>query len=162
MISEGGEGMRPLDREMMELMFLLPSGQAAVLERAARQRSLTVAQLVRQLIRDYVGHQAPILTGLDFPEAADGRCGSEEGESDNECPSCCFSWRGVMNWDQIKGNWKQFKGKVKEKWGQLTDDDLTAIEGQRDQLAGKLQERYGYGKEQAQREVDEFAQTLQA
>jgi uncharacterized protein YjbJ (UPF0337 family) len=50
---------------------------------------------------------------------------------------------------------------VKEKWGQLTDDDLTAIEGRRDQLAGKLQERYGYAKDQAEREDDEFARTLQ-
>jgi uncharacterized protein YjbJ (UPF0337 family) len=65
-----------------------------------------------------------------------------------------------MNWDQIAGNWKQFKGKAKEKWGQLTDDDLTTIAGKRDQLAGKLQERYGYGKEQAERELDEFADTL--
>lgn len=65
-----------------------------------------------------------------------------------------------MNWDQIAGNWKQFKGKVKEKWADLTDDDLTAIEGRRDQLAGKLQERYGYAKERAERELDEFARTL--
>jgi uncharacterized protein YjbJ (UPF0337 family) len=66
----------------------------------------------------------------------------------------------VMNWDQVKGNWKQFTGKVKEKWGDLTDDDLTAIEGKRDQLAGKLQERYGYAKERAEREIDDFASTL--
>lgn len=65
-----------------------------------------------------------------------------------------------MNWDQIKGNWKQFSGKVKQKWGKLTDDDLTAIKGVRDQLAGKLQERYGFHKEQAEREVDAFARTL--
>jgi len=49
-----------------------------------------------------------------------------------------------MNWDQIAGNWTQFTGKVKEQWGKLTDDDLTAIAGKRDQLAGKLQERYGF------------------
>jgi len=66
-----------------------------------------------------------------------------------------------MNWDQITGNWKQFTGKVKEKWGNLTDDDLTAIAGRRDQLIGKLQERYGYGKEEAERELDDFARTLQ-
>jgi uncharacterized protein YjbJ (UPF0337 family) len=60
----------------------------------------------------------------------------------------------------VKGNGKQFQGKVKEKWGQLTDDDLTAIAEKKDQLAGKLQERYGYGKEQAERELDEFSRTL--
>ena len=61
-----------------------------------------------------------------------------------------------MNWDVVKGNWKQFKGKVKEKWGQLTDDDLTAINGNREQLEGKLQERYGYAKDQARKEVDDW------
>ena len=49
-----------------------------------------------------------------------------------------------MNKDEIGGNWKQFKGKAKEQWGKLTDDDMTVIEGKRDQLVGKIQERYGY------------------
>jgi uncharacterized protein YjbJ (UPF0337 family) len=65
-----------------------------------------------------------------------------------------------MNWDQIAGQWTQLKGKVKEKWGQLTDDDLKVIGGKKDQLLGKLQERYGYGKEQAQKEADEFLRTM--
>ena len=67
-----------------------------------------------------------------------------------------------MYWDQVKGNWKQITGKVKEKWGKLTDDDLTTIAGKRDQLAGKLQQRYGYAKEQAERELVEFAKTFDA
>ncbi|MBM3597461.1 MAG: CsbD family protein [Alphaproteobacteria bacterium] len=58
-----------------------------------------------------------------------------------------------MNWDQIAGNWKQAKGKVKEQWGELTDDDLTRINGKRDQLVGVVQERYGIAKEQAERQV---------
>jgi uncharacterized protein YjbJ (UPF0337 family) len=61
-----------------------------------------------------------------------------------------------MNTETIKGNWKQLKGKVKERWGKLTDDDLTVIEGKKDQLIGRLQERYGYAREQAQKEADEF------
>jgi len=65
-----------------------------------------------------------------------------------------------MNWDQVKGKWTQFKGQVKQKWGKLTDDDLNVIEGKRDQMCGKLQERYGYAKEQAEKEVDEFARSL--
>jgi uncharacterized protein YjbJ (UPF0337 family) len=65
-----------------------------------------------------------------------------------------------MNWDQIKGNWKQMQGKIKEKWGKLTDDDLTAIAGMKDQLAGKLQQRYGYAKEQAEKELNAFADSL--
>ena len=48
-----------------------------------------------------------------------------------------------MNWDIIKGNWKQFKGEVRENWGKLTEDDLDVVEGQREKLIGKLQERYG-------------------
>ncbi len=65
-----------------------------------------------------------------------------------------------MNWDQIKGNWKQLAGQVKEKWGQLTDDDLTTVAGQRDQLAGILRERYGYEKSRAEKELDDFANSL--
>ena len=58
----------------------------------------------------------------------------------------------MMNKDEVSGNWKQFKGKVKEQWGKLTDDDMTVIEGKRDQLVGKVQERYGYAKDQAEKE----------
>ena len=65
-----------------------------------------------------------------------------------------------MDWNRVEGNWKQVKGKVKEKWGKLTDDDLTAVAGKRDQLVGRLQQRYGYTKEEAERELDEFAGTL--
>ncbi|WP_052281830.1 CsbD family protein [Kluyvera genomosp. 1] len=61
-----------------------------------------------------------------------------------------------MNKDEIGGNWKQVKGKVKEQWGKLTDDDMTVIEGKRDQLVGKIQERYGYAKDQAEKEVDSW------
>lgn len=59
-------------------------------------------------------------------------------------------------WDQIKGNWMQFTGKVKQQWGKLTDDDIAVIEGKREELVGRLQERYGYAKEQAEREIDEW------
>jgi uncharacterized protein YjbJ (UPF0337 family) len=65
-----------------------------------------------------------------------------------------------MNWDQIAGDWKQITGKVKEKWGKLTDDDLTTIAGKRDQLAGILQQRYGYAKDQVEKELDEFTRAL--
>lgn len=64
-----------------------------------------------------------------------------------------------MNWDQVEGNWKQFKGKAKEKWGKLTDDDMGTLSGKKDQLVGKLQERYGYSKEQAEREADEWSRS---
>jgi uncharacterized protein YjbJ (UPF0337 family) len=65
-----------------------------------------------------------------------------------------------MNWDQLKGKWKQSQGKMREKWGKLTDDDLEMIAGQRDQLIGRIQERYGVAKEEAQKQADAFVQGL--
>lgn len=61
-----------------------------------------------------------------------------------------------MNWDQMEGKWKQAKGSIKEKWGKLTDDDLDVIAGKKDQLVGKIQERYGITKEEAQKQVDSY------
>jgi uncharacterized protein YjbJ (UPF0337 family) len=65
-----------------------------------------------------------------------------------------------MNWDQVEGKWKQVKGSVKTRWGKLTDDDLDVIAGQREQLVGRIQERYGIAKDEAQRQVDEWNRTL--
>ena len=65
-----------------------------------------------------------------------------------------------MNWDQVEGKWKEFSGKVKQKWDKLTDDDLGRISGKKDELIGSLQKHYGYGKEQAQREIDDFSRDL--
>jgi uncharacterized protein YjbJ (UPF0337 family) len=61
-----------------------------------------------------------------------------------------------MNWDQAEGKWKQVKGLLKEKWGKLTNDDLDLIAGKRDKLVGKLQERYGIAKEEAEKQSDEW------
>jgi len=61
-----------------------------------------------------------------------------------------------MNWDRIQGNWKQVTGKAKEQWGKLTDDDFDVIAGRRDQLAGKIQARYGVAKEEAERQVADW------
>jgi uncharacterized protein YjbJ (UPF0337 family) len=59
-----------------------------------------------------------------------------------------------MDWNRIEGNWKQVK--VKEQWGKLTDDDLDVTNGKRDQLEGKIQERYGYQKDRIKKEVDDW------
>jgi uncharacterized protein YjbJ (UPF0337 family) len=61
-----------------------------------------------------------------------------------------------MNEEQAAGNWKIFKGKIKEQWGKLTDDDMTALEGDRDQLVGHIQKRYGIAQEESERQVREF------
>lgn len=65
-----------------------------------------------------------------------------------------------MNKDRIKGQWKQLTGRIKAKWGDLTDDDLQEAEGNSEYLAGKIQERYGIAKDEAQRQVDEFNRSL--
>jgi uncharacterized protein YjbJ (UPF0337 family) len=64
-----------------------------------------------------------------------------------------------MNWDQIKGNWKQLKGHARAAWGDLTDDDLDRIAGNRDILVGKIQEKYGISKEEAEKQVRDFERT---
>jgi uncharacterized protein YjbJ (UPF0337 family) len=61
-----------------------------------------------------------------------------------------------MNQDRIRGQWKQVKGKIKEQWGRLTDDDLDVIAGKRDQLLGRIQQRHGVARDEAQRQVQEF------
>lgn len=61
-----------------------------------------------------------------------------------------------MNWDQIKGNWKQIKGKARTQWGKLTDDDLEQAQGHRDHLVGRIQERYGVNKDEAERQVSDW------
>ncbi|MGH9687544.1 MAG: CsbD family protein [Candidatus Acidiferrales bacterium] len=64
-----------------------------------------------------------------------------------------------MNSDQMAGKMKQAKGALKEQWGKLTDDDVKVIEGNRDQLIGKIQERYGITREAAQKQVEEWKST---
>lgn len=61
-----------------------------------------------------------------------------------------------MNWDRIQGNWKQVTGKAKAQWGKLTDSDFEVVAGRREQLAGKIQERYGIAKEEAERQLTEW------
>lgn len=67
-----------------------------------------------------------------------------------------------MNKDIFKGSWNELKGKVKEKWGRLTDNDLTTIDGKRDQLVGRLQKTYGYAKDRAEKEISEWEKSFSA
>jgi uncharacterized protein YjbJ (UPF0337 family) len=66
-----------------------------------------------------------------------------------------------MNSDMLKGKWMQMKGSVRSKWGKLTDNDLTEIQGDTEKMIGKLQERYGYNREQAEKEMKEFMNAQQ-
>lgn len=61
-----------------------------------------------------------------------------------------------MNWDIIEGKWKQFTGSAKENWGKLTDDDLDQAAGKRDVLVGKVQEKYGIARDEAEKQVDDW------
>lgn len=65
-----------------------------------------------------------------------------------------------MNWDQIKGNWAQFKGNARTQWGKLTDDELEQVAGHRDALLGKIQEKYGISKEEAEKQISDFESRL--
>ena len=65
-----------------------------------------------------------------------------------------------MNWDRLEGNWKVLKGQVRQKWGKLTDDDLDVIEGKRTELAGRLQQRYGYAKDEAEKNIDTWLKNI--
>ena len=65
-----------------------------------------------------------------------------------------------MDWNRIEGNWKRIKVQVKEKWGQLTDDELDEINGRREQLEGKIQERYGIAKDHAKKEVNAWLDSI--
>jgi uncharacterized protein YjbJ (UPF0337 family) len=62
----------------------------------------------------------------------------------------------AMNWDRIQGEWKQVTGQIKSKWAKLTDEDLTSISAKKDKLVGKIQERYGILRDEAERQVDEW------
>jgi uncharacterized protein YjbJ (UPF0337 family) len=67
-----------------------------------------------------------------------------------------------MNWDEVQGKWTQLKGSVIQQFGKLTNDDVEMIAGQRDKLVGKLQERYGYAREEAQKRADEWMRAVPA
>jgi len=62
-------------------------------------------------------------------------------------------------WDKIAGNWKQFRGEVRQQWGKLTDDDLEQVRGERDKLVGRIQERYGIAKSDAQHQLEDWERT---
>ena len=61
-----------------------------------------------------------------------------------------------MNEDTLKGQWNQLKGTLKQQWGRLTDDDIAQLDGSKDQIVGKLQERYGIARDEAEREWDHW------
>ena len=65
-----------------------------------------------------------------------------------------------MNWDRVEGNWKEIKGKAHQHWGKLTNDDLEIIHGKRLELAGRLQQRYGIAKDEAERQIDDWLKTM--
>ncbi len=67
-----------------------------------------------------------------------------------------------MNWDRIEGNWKTFKGQVQQRWGDLTNDDLDKINGKRTELVGKIQNRYGIARDEAERQVDDWYGSLRS
>ncbi len=67
-----------------------------------------------------------------------------------------------MNWNQVEGEWKQIKGHVKTAWGKLTDNDLTQLDGKKETLMGKIQERYGVARDEAEKQIDDWVSKLDA
>lgn len=65
-----------------------------------------------------------------------------------------------MNWDQVAGKWKELKGQARQKWGDMTDDELDRAAGRREELVGLVQQKYGRTKEDAEREVDDYFHRL--
>ncbi len=63
--------------------------------------------------------------------------------------------------DRFAGNWKQIQGKIKQRWGELTDDDVARIEGRREELVGRLQAKYSYTKQRAEQEIDNFMDEME-
>ena len=66
----------------------------------------------------------------------------------------------IRNWEQVAGKWKQFSGQVKKQWGSLSDDELMQVNGRRDVLVGKIQEKYGVAREEANKQIDEWISKL--
>jgi uncharacterized protein YjbJ (UPF0337 family) len=64
---------------------------------------------------------------------------------------------GNGTWDRISGKWKQLRGDIRTRWGELTDDEIDMVAGQRDKFVGKIQERYGIARDEAERQVNEWA-----
>ena len=67
-----------------------------------------------------------------------------------------------MNWDIIEGNWEEWKGSAREKWGELSDNELQEAKGERERLVGLVQQKYGYAREEAEKEVDDWRANLKA
>jgi len=65
-----------------------------------------------------------------------------------------------MDWERIAGNWMEFKGRLRERWGELTDDEFNVVGGRREQLIGRLQQTYGISREEAERQVAEFEEAV--
>jgi uncharacterized protein YjbJ (UPF0337 family) len=84
-----------------------------------------------------------------------------DGQTTRTTPQAATSpLRVALNWDEVSGRWKQFTGKARQNWGKLTDDDLEVAKGRREELVGKIQERYGISKDEANRQVDSWIKSL--
>jgi len=89
-------------------------------------------------------------------ESADAQAAREACDTPDAGTRSAQQREDQMNRDQIEGKWKELKGEVKRQWGKLTDDDMAQLDGTKDKLVGVVQQRYGYEREQASRDVDEF------
>ena len=100
---------------------------------------------------------ASILVGLMLVFGIGFEVGIRNGAKDALLAVASCEKERRMNWDQIEGMWKQLTGSAREQWGKLTDDDWQTIAGKKDQLVGRIQERYGIAKAEAEKQADEWS-----
>jgi uncharacterized protein YjbJ (UPF0337 family) len=114
----------------------------------------------RQMTRQFVQRPPEPLQqphGLDRPRRPWNQAASAELAIHNVSRAWASSIRRVVvDWNRIEGSWKQLTGRIKERWGDLTDDDLDRIAGRRDQFEGLIQQRYGLTKDQARKQIEEW------
>jgi len=122
------------------------------LEQSARQIVSDVTETGKQAAKDAAQQLSPVVDKALSKSKEEAMNAAKEVGID---PSK-MTGSTELNRDTFSGQWKQVKGEVKRKWGQLTDDDMTRIEGDYDKLIGSIQTRYGYTREQVEREIDDF------
>lgn len=112
----------------------------------------------------WCGHlERKVWNRQDGDEVADLRGPRREYRSGARCAGLEILLKGdnnIMNWEQIEGHWKQFRGSMRQRWGKLTDSDFEVISGKKDALVGKIQEKYGIAKENAERQVETWQESV--
>lgn len=133
------------------------------LEEKARQVISDVKETGKEVVKDAANELRPVVDHAVAKGKEEARNAAKDaGVDPDKIAEKLGNNKPELNRDSLQGQWKQVKGEVKRKWGQLTDDELTTIEGNYDKLVGKIQTRYGYSRQRAEQEVNDFFQSQKA